>query len=219
MQINQIPFFKSIPESLIKRGLEQRFIVQKSIVKGTIFIFEEDPCTELTIVIEGLLEATKIDEQGKQFTINRFAQYNIIGASLIFSSNPLYLMTITAITDTKILTIKKSFVEQCLNYSSFVCFFITMISDQATFLGSKIKVQINTTIRERIVHLLKTEFDKQQSSEVFLLDSKKSIAEGFGIARTSLSRELKSMENEHLISVHRKRIKLLDIKKQFPFTM
>lgn len=219
MKINQIPFFKSIPESVIKQGIEQQLIIHKSIVSGTIFIFEEDYCAELTLIIEGTLEAIQIDEQGKQFTINRFTRHSIIGTSLMYSSMPIYLMTIIAITDAKLLIIKKPFVELCLNYSSFMHNFITMVSDQTIFLGSKIKTQINTTIREKIVHLLKNEFDRQKSSEIFLLESKKVIAEGFGVARTSLSRELKFMEKEHLIKVNGKKIKLLDIRKQFPFSL
>ena len=75
------------------------------------------------------------------------------------------------------------------------------MAQNAFILTQKIKSHINKSLRERIIDYLEFEVGKQNSKTIKLSVSKKILAEKLGVQRTSLSRELKKMENDGLIKL------------------
>jgi Mn-dependent DtxR family transcriptional regulator len=88
--------------------------------------------------------------------------------------------------------------------------YLTFVSDLTTVLGNKIKYHIGKSLRESIINYLKQESNTQNSLTVGLKGSKKMLAERFGVQRTSLSRELKKMQNDGLITFDKKSITIID---------
>jgi CRP-like cAMP-binding protein len=77
--------------------------------------------------------------------------------------------------------------------------YLQMISNHASLLGNKLKNHVERSLREKIISYLKVQIHRQASERIELKESKKALAERFGVQRTSLSRELKKMKEDGLI--------------------
>lgn len=168
--------------------------------KNSIIHFEGERCSTLEIIISGRVVIDSIDEDGDFFTISNFYSNDILGGNLVFSKNPFYPMTISSQLDSEILEIGKDVLFDLFRTNpGFLHAFLEVISDNAFILSDKIKNYTNKTLREKIMNYLIYESKEQNSNRIKLKTTKKALAERFGVARTSLSRELTKMRDQNVI--------------------
>ena len=169
--------------------------------KNSVVHFDGEICSNLEIILSGKVVVQRIDESGNLMVIAEFISDDILGGNLLFSKNPHYPMTITAMLPTTILKIKKDRLFALFSDNqAFLKSFLSLISDHATILGDRIKHYVNRTIRESITSFLEYERKQQNSNRIKISMSKKALAEKIGVQRTSLSRELAKMRNQGLIT-------------------
>lgn len=182
----------------------------KNYLKENILHFEDEACTKLEIILQGLVVVERIDEEGNILTISQFMSGDLLGGNLLFSRNPRYPMTITAKDTTTIVEIQKERLFQLfIDFPDFLRVYLEFISDHAFILGDKIRHYVNKTIRESILNYIKYEQAKQNSQTIQLDITKKELAEKIGVQRTSLSRELSKMKEDGLIIYDSRTITLL----------
>jgi len=205
------PIISAFSEDEVKNFLSAgRFKIVSYKKKCTIH-FDGEPCDKLEIIISGKVAIDRIDDSGDLLTISEFSSGDILGGNTMFSSNPFYLMTVTAIEECTILEISKDFLFELLSINKqFLKTYLEFVSDLTSILGNKIKYHIKRTLRESILNYLKQEFKTQNSLTIELSISKKMLAEKLGVQRTSLSRELKKMQNDQLITFDNKSITIKD---------
>jgi len=200
------PFSSKELESYLKNGV---FTVKKY-HRENILHFEDEPCIKLEIILSGLVVVERIDDQGNILTISEFLSGDLLGGNLLFSRNPRYPMTITAMESTTIIEIEKELLFQLfIDCPDFLRVYLEFVSDHAFILGDKIRHYVNKTIRESILNYIKYEQASQNSNTITLNITKKALAEKIGVQRTSISRELSKMKNDGLIVYDSKTITLL----------
>lgn len=97
------------------------------------------------------------------------------------------------------------------------CFFkvmrnlLTIFAQKAYFLNQKVKALSNTTLRARVIKMLLQY--KVDEHHCVLTMTREELADSINIARPSLSRELGLLQEEGLIEVNGKKVKLLNKKK------
>lgn len=179
--------------------------------KDNIIHFDGEVCDKLEIILSGKTIIDRIDESGNLLNITDFSDGDILGINLMFSTDPYYLMTVTADIDTLILEIPKDLLFTLLSSNKdFLKTYLEFAADNTSLLANKIKYFVKKTIRESIITYLKHEYVKQKSYNIKLSIPKKLLAEKIGVKRTSLSRELKKMKDEGLITYNSKYINILD---------
>ncbi len=204
--------FINLSDEYILRLFKNGDISTVDYPKGSLIHIEDELCDRIEIILSGNVVIDSIDEEGRYFTITDFRQGDILGGNLIFSSNPYYPMTITALKDTRVCQIRKNELLGLLgDHAEFLQGFLCLISDNVSILSSKIKSSINKTIREKIVTYLMKQQIKQKGDYIKLDMSKKKLSENMGVQRTSLSRELKKMKDEGLIDYNRDYIQILKL--------
>lgn len=180
--------------------------------KGQFIHFDGDLCECLELIITGTIIVERIDEYGSALTIGEFHPNDILGGNLLFSKNPHYPMTVWTKTAVTILEIKKdTLLDLCSASKEFLNAFLEHISNNTVLLGNKIKHYIKRTLRERICAYLKQESQRQNSTIIELRTTKSALAEGIGVQRTSLSRELQRMKQAGLITYNASTIEILDL--------
>lgn len=178
--------------------------------RNSVVHFDGERCNKLEIILSGKIVVDSIDESGNLLTISEFYSDDVVGGNLLFSKNPIYPMTVTTQLPTEILEIDKEVLYELLcNNPSLLRAFLEVISDQAFFLGDKIKHYVNKTIRESIINFLNYESKKQNTNHIRLNMTKKVLSEKMGVQRTSLSRELAKMRDDGLITFDKDSITLL----------
>lgn len=201
----------TLPEAVVQEYLKKGYLIKRTYGKGDVLHFEGDPCQQVELVLTGEFVIERIGEAGDLMTINYLKFGNIIGANLIFSSTEFYPMTISAKKKSEAIIITKDILfELCQKYPRFLMAFIQVISDMSMFIVNKMKHRVSRTIRQSIIHFLKQQYAEQNNFEIQLKRSKKSIAESFGVSRTSLSRELQYMKNDGIIDFTSKTITIID---------
>jgi len=201
---------KALPEETIETCLATGTFSVKRYESNHIIHFVGDLCTHLELILAGKVVVDHMDEAGKLMTISEFDAGEILSGNLMFSSNPHYPMTITARQPSVILNIAgNQLIQLFLTHSGFLKAYLSFIADHTMILSNTIRYAVNQTIRERMVRFLNSEYQKQKTNPIQLKMSKKSIAERFGIQRTSLSRELAKMKQDGLIKYDAHQITLL----------
>lgn len=199
---------------VVQKKFESICLIKEPVVEkyksDGIVHFQGEQCRYIDIIIEGELQISNIDENGKNLIIANFGPGDIVGASLIFSVNNFYPMTIQAKNDSIIVKIsKETVIELCETDTDFMVKFMRILSDRAAFLSYKITDISLKSIRERVMEYIDRETNIQKSNKIRLTMSKKELSEKMGIQRTSLSREMNKMRKDGLIEYNSKYIKKL----------
>ncbi|MFP4697848.1 MAG: Crp/Fnr family transcriptional regulator [Eubacteriales bacterium] len=204
--------FKKLPKELLQNYLNEGVLIKKTYQQNEILHFEGEKCTQIELILEGEIAVERIDESGNLLTVAVFGPNDLIGTNLVFSSTHFYPMTITARKDTYAIVISKNILLQlCNKYPEFLLQFVQIISDHTLIIGTKVKNHINRTIKDKIITYIREQYLLQKSTKIKLSMTKKSLAELMGISRTSLSRELQKMKQQHLIDYDMKSITIIDI--------
>ena len=208
--IENTTLLSTLPSDYIKLHLANGNFKVKTYTKNSIIHFEGDHCFKLEIVLTGKVVVARIDESGNLLTIAEFFQNDILGGNLMFSKNPYFPMTSTALEESVILEIEKNLLFTLLSESPvFLKAYLKFVADHTFILGDKIKHYVNKTIRECVLGFLDYESKHQNSNKVILNMTKQTLADKIGVQRTSLSRELSKMRNEGLIEYDSKSITIL----------
>lgn len=168
--------------------------------KGEVIHFDGELCNRLEIILSGAVAIQRIDADGNLLGIADLYDDDILGGNLMFSKNPHYPMTVTAMRPAVILAIGKDLLFDLLHrHPDMLRAYLELVADHTTILGDKIKHYVSKTIRESVMGYLLHECKRQQSNHIHLSLSKKELAEKIGVQRTSLSRELAKMREDGLI--------------------
>jgi CRP-like cAMP-binding protein len=212
-QIKTAEIFENLPEKDILLLLKKGDFKIRKYNKSSIIHIEGEICDKIEIILSGNVVIDSIDETGKFITITDFSKGDILGGNLIFSSNPYYPMTITALSETRICQINKDNLVSLLEKRPEVLLsFLKLISDNVSILSTKIKNSFNKTIREKISLYLTKQKSIQGTDKIRLSSSKTKLAEKMGIQRTSLSRELYKMKEDGMIDYSREYVEIINLK-------
>jgi len=207
----QTQLMKPLGQDLVQNLLKIGQFRLTTITAGSLLHFEGEVCKRLEVLVDGEVRIERIDEQGNLMTIAQCHRNEVIGGNLLFSTNPCYPMTLTATSDTVLLTMGKDILFELLSQNAlFLRAYLELTSDRALVLGSQIRHYVNRPIRACLLNYLKQAYDMQKTNPIRLDLSKKMLAEKIGVQRTSISRELAKMRDEGLVRYDKDTITILD---------
>ena len=135
---------------------------------------------------------------------------DIIAPCFIYASDKRLPIDIEAQTDTTILRMQPSALQQMVDADACVRGnFIRCLSDIGSYLASKIGFLSLLTVREKVAGYLRSEAALQKSLHVRLDTSRQRLADSFAIQKFSLLRCLAEMEQQGIIKVDGKEITIL----------
>ncbi|MGF7017889.1 CRP-like cAMP-binding protein [Lachnospiraceae bacterium PF1-21] len=210
--IMSLSLFSSIDKETFQRlDIVQR-CRQKSYRKESIIHLQNELCQSIDVIISGIVTVQNVEESGNLMTITNFSSGEILGSNLLFSSHPVYPMTVMAKTDVALLCFHKEMIlDLCTASPAFLETYLQEISNKTLVLTGKINTIALKSIRECIIEYLMLERSYQNSNTITLPFSKKEWAELLGIQRPSLSRELNKMRRDGLIDFHNREIQILNL--------
>jgi CRP/FNR family transcriptional regulator, dissimilatory nitrate respiration regulator len=195
--------------------------------KGEILFNEGDPCTGISMIIEGQLAVQKYTSAGDFATLELLGAGEIIGEHLIFANKRTYPVTIEAVTNSKIIFISRDMLITLLNQNQMIMQnFLTILSDRVQAQNRRISLLSQKSLRQKIasylLDLLRDQLEKEgetpvtarriiSTQAVELPVSKEVVSRLLAMPRPSFSRELISMERDGLIRVSGRVIWLRDL--------
>lgn len=171
---------------------------------------------KIGIVLSGEVFIQKLFPEGRIVIIDKKTCSDLIAQASVFSRLDNYPTTMMGNQPGEILLISKTYLLELFKSDTAIMLnFLESISNYALVLKHKIGILSLGSIQEKIAgYLIYYQINrhdhpqKEISNTMHLPFSKKSWAEYMNVSRTSLSRELKSMEIQGLISLDKNSIKI-----------
>lgn len=213
--------FDPIFNSILFKGMNKEKLIEEikkidySIREyGTdeIIALEDSPCIAISIVLEGEVEIQKIYASGKVFTLRKLKVGEIFGEVIVFSNHNRYPATIISSGKSRIIFLSKEGIGRlCRMNEEFLNNFMELMSSKILTLNSKLTEMSFKNIRDKLCNYILTQYKEQDTLNIKLKESKKTMAMNLGILRPSLSRELIKMRDEGLLNFDNNYIYVLDI--------
>ena len=170
------------------------------------------------IILSGTVDVQKIFPNGKVVIIERKQAFEMIGDSSIFSHYEYCPDTVCACKPTKILFVSKADLLQLFQADqSLMLNYLESTSNSTLLLKHKIGLLSLDSIQEKIagylVYSLQDNDAFCRTNTISLPFSKKAWAEYMDVSRTSLSRELRKLETEGILTFEKRTITVVDFNR------
>jgi CRP-like cAMP-binding protein len=212
--LTKIPLFSSLPEKdRVELG---EFLLSSAVTVPPNCIIAErgTPMDELLVLLDGTAHAEIISGDGQAMIVESFRGPDIIATAMLFAPQPHFPVTLIADSGC---TCAKFPRERLLDLSqkhrSVLNALLADTGRRAAFLTSRLRLAQFASLRQRIaVYLteLRRKRDKNGLEYVHVSHSRQELADMFGVARPSLSREIGRMCDEGLIFVSGSTVQIID---------
>ena len=206
------PLFSGLSETRIQELFTKVVYQIHSYAKGDLIAIGGEECRVLQIVLKGSVKGEMIDYSGRVLKIEDIKAPRPLAIAFLFGENNRCPVTISANEYTELLVLSKTSVVSLMQSSeAFLTNFLNAVSNRAQFISSKLRFLSFKTIRGKLAHYL-MELDRQQNGngEIILSKTQEELADLFGVARPSLSRSLRELHHEGLISVMKRKLVIQD---------
>jgi CRP-like cAMP-binding protein len=193
-------------ESIIS-GVPHRI---KKFQGGLLISQSGEPVNSLLIVLSGVVKGEMLDYAGKVIKIEDIPAPGALASAFIFGGKNRFPVNVIAVTDGELLIIEKpDFLKLLMNRDVILINFLDMISNRSQFLSEKIKFLNFKTIKGKLAHYILQRAGKELTS-ITLGKTQNDLADFFGVARPSVARAIKELEQANYLEAKGKKIKILD---------
>lgn len=211
--------------------LEQlaRIVKVKTFNKGDIIFFDTEPYLGFYITVTGLVKIYKISKDGKEHILHLISPFNTFAEVPLFENfdemfedSFRYPANSMAIEDeTRVILVPARQFRELLENNGRIC--IKMVSGFAKrlrHLNHHIEELTLKDVTKRVAGYILTEQKKTEGREEISLNiSKNDLAAYLGTIPETLSRTLKKLQDEEMIEVEGKKIKICDIERLKDFVI
>jgi CRP/FNR family transcriptional regulator len=234
--LKKIHLFSDLSERELEKILS--FSRHKKYSKGEILFFDTEPFHGFYCVLEGSIKLYKISTEGREHIVHIMNPFNTFGEVPVFenyedvlSDKAVYPINAMAIEDnTEVFVVSaKPFLSYLKQNPEISLKFLSTLSKRLKLLNNHIEGLTLHDIKRRLAKYIIDEYDiakkekeklektkkiiLKKSDSIELSISKYDLASHLGTILETLSRTFKKLQDEKLIEVHGKTIKILDFKK------
>ena len=182
--------------------------------KDDSIFFQQDEPKKLFILIKGSVAVCRDSISGKRNIIATFEQAGeLFGEVFLFLNKKEYDNYAVAADRAEVLQMPKEFLynscgENCGYHTLLISNMLSILAQKAYFLNQKLQIVSSATLRQKISKILLQ--NSTRSGGVTLKMNREELADFLSVARPSLSRELMKMQEDGLLNISGKKIKILD---------
>ncbi|ERP39013.1 Crp/Fnr family transcriptional regulator [Chitinivibrio alkaliphilus] len=204
------PLFKGVTEEEILLLLQRFPYRMHDYKKEQLVLLADTPLKYLHIVVSGSVRGVIPHFSGDSVYVEDITAPNILAPAFLFTQEALVPVDVIANTDVRLLKMKKTtFLTLLQEDSRILTNFLSLISHKALFLRKKMEFLSLTTIRQKLSYYLLKKYEKE-GEVIHISESLEKLSRMFGIARPSLSRELKYLNDSGIIAREKKRVCILN---------
>lgn len=167
--------------------------------------------SSLHVLIEGEAFAEMTSEEGKVVRVESFKPAEALASAILFSASQVLPVSVTAKTACRLVVIPKDgFMELCMRHKPVLEALLKDIGGRLDMLTQKLKAAQFVTLREKIADWILRRRELSGSDNIRMEATRERMAELFGVARPSLSREFGVLVRSGLIELKGREIRILD---------
>lgn len=182
------------------------------------YLFQEGMVAEeLYIIISGKIQISKITSDGRELSLRICSANDICGELTLFTNDPRYLFSARVLEEGEIVAINKDLLESEIFQNSKLAFeFMKWMSDHFRKTQTKFRDLVLNGKRGALFSTLirmSNSYGIQKDGEI-LIDlplTNQELANFCGTSRESTNRILSDLKKDHIISVKKGKISILDL--------
>ena len=210
--ISFVPLFRGMDAQELNSALNLMDALEKEHPRNTIIASAGSRLTRFGIVLSGTVQVSFSDIDGNDVLMVSAASGDTFGESLCWLGVEEIPVTITAVSDAKILWLSPEPLKNGDN-SAVACHlrnrFISMLAEKTLSMNDRVQALSKPTLRLKIITLL-SQYSNRFGGKAFTLPfNRESLARYLGVNRTALSRELSAMERDGIIEFYKNTFKIL----------
>lgn len=208
-----LPLFKGYTLETIKEFAESNTCTVTEHEKDEVVLVRGDTVRRIAIVLSGSLTGQIESRDGTATTINYFERGSVFGDVLSGSSGTSPVTVITKSSCTLLwLELSKvlEYSDSVQNKNMFLQNYIREVTDKYFALHERVQILCERKMRDKILAYFSLLSERQSSLRVILPQRTRSeLANYLGCDRSALTRELSKMQEENIIWINKKEIRLL----------
>lgn len=210
------PLFKNLNEDDLRQFLSEPDLYIKTCKKNSFIAITGEPMEGIGVLLEGKAHLTRENVLGQRTIMTDVTPSAMFGEALLFTDLPNWPATIETTKDSKVLFVPRSAFSSTFNHGGayqiqILTNLLHDMSEKALALTRKVHYLSLKGMRERIFAYLNDLYQRQQQNPLTIPHNRQEMADVLNVSRTSLSRELGRLQDEKLIEMNRKSIRLLDL--------
>ena len=204
---------RDMEEAGVREFLSSSQVKVRKYPKGTVVFHDGDMPKYLYVLLEGRVHIQKESFTGRRIFLSEIDEPgDVFGEVYLLMGRP-YDMYVEAAKDTELLVVESeafSLSGKEVSESSRLVQrnLMRILARKAYFMHTKLKVLSSGSLREKIIRYLFWGMDEE--GKICLDVSRENWAQYLSVARPSLSRELGAMQQEGLLEVKGREIRVLD---------
>ena len=208
--LSNAPLFKGLSHDEIEKILDNVPHNVKKFQSGSMICLSGEHVNSLMVVISGIVKGEMADYAGRVIKIEDIAAPDTLAPAFLFGSRNRFPVNVIAVSSAELLLISKTdFLKLLMINDTILVNFLDMISNRSQFLSEKIKFLNFKTIKGKLAHFILQKAGNDLSS-VILEMTQNELADLFGVARPSVARVLRELEEGGFIEAKGKNIKIID---------
>ena len=195
---------KDLEQKIIELGRNQTY-------KKDEFLFHaDDPAKGFYYLLSGEIRVYKMDEQGKEVEVVRPNPGDFFGEAIVFVQKK-YPSYAQAVKDSQVVFFEKnSFFQRLDKDPTIGKYFLHLLAKKCIVLNKRIEALELRTVRQRLIQYLVSSCGSDTSCVVTLPMKKAELAKLLGTIGETLSRNLKQLQDEGMITVEGHTIHIKD---------
>ncbi len=165
----------------------------------------------LMLLVDGQAQAEIFSADGHHLRVERFFAPEIIASSILFAPEPILPVTVTSVSRCTLAGMaRERLLFHCREDRDVLLGLLHDMGRRTAFLANRLRLSEFATLRQKIAVFLVDEMDRRGTSVIRPTLSRETLADMFGVARPSLSRELGNMAREGIVRCEGSTIEILD---------
>lgn len=204
--------FAGIDPGELAKSLEEIPHSLKSFSEKSLILLSGCQYSSLYVLIEGEAFAEMTSDEGKIARVESFKAVEALATAILFSPRQILPVSVEAKTDCRFVTLpKEGLLNLCMRHKPLLEALLGEIGTRVDTLTERLKAAQFVSLREKLADWLLRRHELSGATTIHVEASRERMAELFGVARPSLSRELGALQRLGLLSLSGRDIELLDI--------
>jgi CRP-like cAMP-binding protein len=212
-ELSYCPLFKGMSQGEHDQFLDRNVKEVLTYKKGETIVLQGEPIHSVMLLVQGSVRTQMITREGNVLNIDILEAVIPLAPAFIYGVKKSYPVDVIAAEPCVFLKISKdAWLDEMANNKQLLTNFLTMNADLTFFLTNKLQMISLKSLRKKLAtfFLEKTTVEKDTFT---LKRSRTQLAEYFGVQRQSLARSMKEMEDDGIILLKRRTVKILDRNK------
>ncbi len=204
------PLFKNMSQNEHDQFLDRNVKDILTYKKGETIVLQGEPINSVMLLVQGSVRTEMITLDGNILDIDIMEAVIPLAPSFIYGEKNSYPVDVIAVEPCIFLKIsKEAWLDEMANNKQLFKNFLTMNADLTLYLTNKLQMISTKSLRKKLATFFLNKTTVENNSFT-LKRSRTQLAEFFGVQRQSLARSLKEMEDDGIIKLSGKDVKVLD---------